>query len=204
MALERLATRIVDVFGRRMIPERQPPSIVGLRRDQRRRRRARSREQNSSKIRGLGRNGWGTWIRTRTSGVRVRGSTVKLSPSRGSEADRSAVRLPSSRRSTRPGSGALRVANSVVGGKPVDVDLIDAIRPSIGARLKAPSFSCVTTASGTAPQLDASGLPPKARSRSPRAQDTKTPSGANRTASCQAAFVSGRRRPRPADGSPSR
>ena len=25
-------------------------------------------------------DGWGTWIRTRTSGVRVRGSTVKLSP----------------------------------------------------------------------------------------------------------------------------
>ena len=31
---------------------------------------------------GVGKIGWGTWIRTRTNGVRVRGSTVNLFPNR--------------------------------------------------------------------------------------------------------------------------
>src|SRR5712671_907353 len=38
-------------------------------------------------------SGWGTWIRTRTNGVRVRGSTVNLFPSRrGNRAKLTAMR----------------------------------------------------------------------------------------------------------------
>ena len=38
--------------------------------------------ENNSNYNGLIWSGWGTWIRTKTSGVRVRCSTLKLFPSR--------------------------------------------------------------------------------------------------------------------------
>ena len=43
------------------------------------------RHAKNQKIFGLvgKKDGWGTWTRTRTSGVRVRGSTINLFPSRG-------------------------------------------------------------------------------------------------------------------------
>ena len=41
-----------------------------------------SRRENPQSLREIEKAGWGTWIRTRTNGVRVRGSTVNLFPSR--------------------------------------------------------------------------------------------------------------------------
>ena len=56
--------------------------------------------------------GWGTWIRTRTSGVRVRGSTVKLSPSGETPSDSAVgvVSQPPSGRAVAGGNGRGRIA----------------------------------------------------------------------------------------------
>src|SRR5690606_18489050 len=56
-------------------------------------------------------NGWGTWIRTKTNGVRVRCSTLKLSPSRDSQMPsdwRLASVIEAFARSRRPPSSELK------------------------------------------------------------------------------------------------